>query len=107
MIILGMSRQMGIFLLVQLLHGYSFTGKRNLFYGTGVETCQNNSATVRELANKQLNPLRMETHSILISHKGQQFIIFAYPATLRDVNQVMYVETNDTGMASSFYKDAH
>lgn len=84
--------------------GYSFTGKRNLFYGTGVGNLPElNSATVRGLANKQLNPANGNTFNINIA-QGQQFIIFAYPATLRDVNQVMYVETNDTGMASSFTK---
>ena len=30
--------------------------------------------------------------------------MFAYPATLRDVNNVTYVEANDSGMASSFTK---
>lgn len=84
--------------------GYSITGKRNLFYGTGVGNLPElNSATVRGLANKQLNPSNGLSFNINIA-QGQQFIIFAYPATLRDVNQVMYVETNDTGMASSFTK---
>lgn len=84
--------------------GYSITGKRNLFYGTGVGNLPElNSATVRGLANKQLNPSNGLSFNINIA-QGQQFIIFAYPATLREVNQVMYVETNDTGMASSFTK---
>ena len=84
--------------------GYSFTGKRNLFYGTGVGNLPElNSAAVRGLSNKQLNPGNGTAFNINIA-LGQQYVIFAYPATLRDVSQVMYVETNDTGMASSFTK---
>ena len=58
---------------------------------------------VRKLANKKLNPTQGLVFNIPIAI-GQQYVVFAYPATLRDVNQVMYVETNDTGMASSFTK---
>ena len=82
----------------------SFTGQRNLFYGTGVgELPELNSATVRALTGKKLNPTQGYSWNINIAI-GQQYIIFAYPNTLRDVNQVMYVETNDTGMASNFTK---
>lgn len=84
--------------------GYSFTGKRNLFYGTGVGNLPElNSATVRGLANKQLSPANGTQFTINIA-VGQQYVVFAYPATLRDVNQVMYVETNDPGVASNFTK---
>lgn len=83
---------------------YSITGQRNMFYGTGVGNLPElNSATIRGLANKKLNPTQGYSFNISIA-QGQQYVIFAYPATLRDVNQVMYVETNDTGMASSFAK---
>ena len=82
----------------------SFNGQRNLFWGTGVgELPTLNSETVRGLANKKLNPTQGYSWNIPIA-VGQQYVIFAYRATLRDVNQVMYVETNDTGMASSFTK---
>lgn len=82
----------------------TFTGKRNLFYGTGVGSVPEvTSETVRGLTNKQLGPTNGTTFNINIA-VGQQYVIFAYPATLRDVNQVMYVETNDTGMAASFTK---
>lgn len=84
--------------------GVSFSGKRNLFYGTGVgEVPSVTSEMVRGLSNKYLNPSNGYSFNINIA-KGQQYIVFAYPATLRDVSQVMYVETNDTGMASSFTK---
>lgn len=84
--------------------GVSFTGKRNLFYGTGVGPVPElTSEAVRGLTGKQLNPSNGTVFNINIA-VGQQYVIFAYPATLRDVNQVMYVETNDTGMAASFTK---
>lgn len=82
----------------------SFTGKRNLFYGTGVGAVPElTSEVVRGLTGKQLAPFNGTVFNINIE-VGQQYVIFAYPATLRDVNQVMYVETNDTGMATSFTK---
>lgn len=82
----------------------SFTGKRKLFYGTGVgEVPAVTSAMVRALSNSTLAPTQGQTFNITVS-VGQQYVVFAYPASLRDVNQVMYVETNDTGMASSFTK---
>lgn len=83
---------------------YTFTGQRNLFWGTGVgELPTLNSDTIRGLTNKKLNPTQGYSWNIPIA-VGQQYVIFAYRSTLRDVNQVMYVETNDTGMASSFTK---
>lgn len=83
---------------------YTFTGQRNLFWGTGVgELPTLNSDTIRGLANKKLNPTQGYSWNIPIA-VGQQYVIFAYRSTLRDVNQVMYVETNDTGMAASFTK---
>lgn len=81
-----------------------FSGKRNLFYGTGVGTAPAvTSAMVRALTGKKLAPTNSTVFEIPVSI-GQQYIVFAYPATLRDVNQVMYVETNDTGMAQNFTK---
>lgn len=83
---------------------YSITGQRNLFYGTGVgDLPELNSATVRGLANKKLNPTQGYSFNINIA-QGQQYVIFAYPALLRDVNNVTYVDANDPGMASSFTK---
>lgn len=83
---------------------YSITGKRNMFYGTGVGAVPTiDSAFVRGLANKKLAPAQSNTVTINVDI-GQQYVAFAYPATLRDVNQVEYVEANDKGMASSFTK---
>lgn len=84
--------------------GYSITGKRNLFYGTGVGDVPTvDSAFVRGLGNTKLAPTQGYSWNITVD-VGQQYIAFAYPATLRDVNNVTYVEANDSGMASSFTK---
>lgn len=83
---------------------FTVSGQRHLFYGTGVGNLPElTSDNVRQLSNKKLNPAQGLVFNINVA-VGQQYIIFAYPATLRDVNQVMYVETNDPGMASSFTK---
>lgn len=83
---------------------YVVTGKRNLFYGTGVGSVPEvNSGMVRGLVNKKLAPAQGTSFNINVA-VGQQYIVFAYPATLRDVNNVTYVEANDGGMASSFNK---
>lgn len=82
----------------------TFTGKRNLFYGTGVGPVPEvTSEMVRGLTNKQLGPSNGTTFNINIA-VGQQYVVFAYPATLRDVNQVFYVEQNDGSMAQNFSK---
>ena len=83
---------------------YSITGKRNLFYGTGVGSVPEvNSAMVRGLVNKKLAPTQGTSFNINVA-VGQQYIVFAYPSSLRDVNNVTYVEANDSGMASNFEK---
>lgn len=85
-------------------NSFNYVGQRNLFWGTGVgELPELTSDTIRGLANKKLNPTQGYSWNIPIAI-GQQYVIFAYRSTLRDVNEVMYVETNDTGMASSFTK---
>ena len=83
---------------------YTITGKRNLFYGTGVGSVPEvTSDMVRGLANKKLAPAAGTSFNINVA-VGQQYIVIAYPATLRDINNVTYVEANDSGMASSFTK---
>lgn len=84
--------------------GYSITGKRNLFYGTGVGSVPAlTSDVVRALTNKKLAPTQGHSFNITVN-VGQQYIIIAYPATLRDINNVTYVEANDGGMVSNFNK---
>lgn len=83
---------------------YSIVGKRNLFYGTGVGAVPTiTSDFVRGLSNTKLAPYQAYSWNINVE-VGQQYIAFAYPADLRDVNNVTYVEANDSGMASSFTK---
>ena len=83
---------------------YSITGKRNAFYGTGVGAVPTvTSGFVRDLANKKLAPAANTEFTINVA-VGQQYIAFAYPADLRDVNNVTYVEANDSGMAGNFTK---
>ena len=83
---------------------YTITGQRNLFYGTGVGSLPSlTSDVVRGLTNKKLNPTAGYSFNINVA-VGQQYVIFAYPDTLREVSQVMYVETNDPGMAGNFTK---
>ena len=83
---------------------YTITGKRNAFYGTGVGAVPTvNSTFVRGLGNTKLAPAANTTFTINVAI-GQQYIAFAYPADLRDVNNVTYVEANDSGMAANFTK---
>ena len=84
--------------------GYSITGKRKAFYGTGVGAVPTiTSDVVRNLANSKMAPANGTTFDIVVD-AGQQFIMFAYPATLRDVNNVTYVNANDPDMAANFTK---
>lgn len=83
---------------------YSISGKRNMFYGTGVGSVPEiTSDVVRGLANKKLNPTQGYSFNISVA-VGQQYVVIAYPATLRDLNNVTYVEANDGGMAENFTK---
>lgn len=84
---------------------YNITGKRNLFYGTGVGSVPElSSDVVRALTNKKLAPIQGYSFNITVD-VGQQYIVIAYPATLRDINNITYVEANDGGMASNFTKE--
>lgn len=84
--------------------GYSITGKRNAFYGTGVGTVPEvTSDMVRGLVNKKLAPAAGTTFNVNVEI-GQQYIVIAYPADLRDINNITYVEANDGGMAGNFTK---
>lgn len=84
--------------------GVSFVGQRNLFYGTGVGTAPSlTSAIVRGLANKKLNPTQGYAFTINVA-VGQQYVLICYPATLRDLNKVHYVEGNDPNLAQNFVK---
>lgn len=84
---------------------FSYVGKRNLFYGTGVgEMPELISDVIRALVNKKLAPANGLTFTMNVD-VGQQYILIAYPATLRDINNITYVEANDSGMAENFTKE--
>lgn len=83
----------------------SFTGKRNLFYGTGVGAAPSmNSEVVRGLANKQLGPTNGTSFNINVA-TGQQYVVIAYPATLRKLTKCFYVEQN-TDLAENFVEQS-
>lgn len=82
----------------------SFVGKRNLFYGSGTGNLPEvTSELVRGLANKKLGPTNGNVFTIEIG-VGNQYAIFAYPATLRDATKVKYQETNDENVLQNFNK---
>lgn len=79
----------------------SFTGKRNLFYGTGAGTAVSaTSEAVRALANKKLAPANGTAFTVNVA-TGQQYVRIAYPATLRKMTKCFYVEQN-TDLAENF-----
>lgn len=79
----------------------SFVGKRNLFYGTGTgATPEMTSEVVRGLANKKLGPANGTTFDINVA-AGQQYVVIAYPATLRNLTKCFYVEQN-TDLVENF-----
>ena len=79
----------------------SFVGKRNLFYGTGTgATPEITSELVRGLANKKLGPANGTTFDINVA-AGQQYVVIAYPATLRNLSKCFYVEQN-TDLVENF-----
>lgn len=79
-------------------------GDGTLYYGTGVGTVPEvDSDVVYGLSNTVTGPTEGYSFSIEVE-VGQQYIAFAYPATLRDVSNVTYVQANDSGMASNFTK---
>lgn len=82
----------------------SFTGKRASFYGTSVEDLELNSKNIRKLKNNILG-LKKGTEIIIPLEEGQKEIIFAYPSSLGDVEKVIYMEMNDSKMASNFIKN--
>lgn len=83
----------------------SFTGKRNLFYGTGVGAAPSmSSEIVRGLANKQLGPANGTSFNINVA-TGQQYVVIAYPATLRKITKCFYVEQN-TDLAENFVEQS-
>lgn len=69
--------------------GRTIYGYRKLFYGFSNDALD--SDDIRSLSNSLLNPSNGTTFTINIPN-GATNVVFAYPATLRDVNTVKYVE---------------
>ena len=69
------------------------TGRRSLFHGSDsiTDVPYTTSAEVRTLANKQLNPTNGTSFTMNIP-AGTKMVTFAYPASLRNVDSVRYVE---------------
>lgn len=83
--------------------GYSFTGQRNSFWGSGVGKMESpTSDIIRKLANKRLNVTAGTKISMKVE-KGQQHIMFVLPEP-RTLTQVIYDDLGDKGMLSSFAK---
>ena len=80
----------------------TYTGKRNLFYGADIGvTAPADSAAVRILASKVLGPGNGTTFTINVP-AGAARVVFAYPATLRDVSSVKYVELGNGEVKDTF-----
>lgn len=82
---------------------FQLQGKRYLFYGAAAELENLDSSTIRNLDSRMVAPSGNASFTIPVEI-GQKYVIFAYPSEIKDVEQIMYVETNDTSMASSFDK---
>lgn len=81
-----------------------YTGIRQAFYGA--DTTGSNpadSAAIRALAGKRENPGNGTTLTINIP-AGTKRVVFAYPATLRDVSSVKYVELGNGEVKDTFQK---
>lgn len=82
----------------------TYTAKRKCFYGTGTgATPSVTSAIVRGLDHNVLGPAPGTKFTVNIA-VGEQYVIIAYPSSIRDISQIKYEETNDIGFVSSFKK---
>lgn len=77
-------------------------GRRRYFWGTSEDIEDfDNSADIRALSDSALNPVTNTTFNINIP-VGTQTVVFAYPATLRDVDSVEYVELSNAEVRGIF-----
>lgn len=80
----------------------TITGFRKAFYGAGLgDPAIITSDNIRSLGYSA-NAVKKGTTFNISVPEGQQFAVFAYPKSIGEVAQVMYVETNDTGASSKF-----
>ena len=78
-------------------------GQRKYFYG--VSKPSSTSADVRDLGNSTLNPAN-GTHFTINIPEGATSVVFAYPDTLRDVSNVIYVEGLNAEVKGVFTKSS-
>ena len=83
---------------------FTYTGKRKMFYGTGVgATPEITSDLIRGLSGSKLDPANGNKITVNVA-VGQQYIVIAYPATLKDITTIRYEEGNDNSMVANFTK---
>ena len=80
------------------------TGYRNTFYGTLTEKTDPTSAIIRALTGKSGKALSNGNSFTVTVPVGALRVIFAYPATLRDVTSVKDVNGMNAEIKSSFVK---
>lgn len=79
----------------------TINGRRRAFYG--VNNVASNSSEIRSLSNSLLNPSNGSSFTINIP-TGSTDVVFAYPASLRDVTEVKYVEGLGSDVKANFTK---
>lgn len=82
----------------------TITGYRNGFYGTMTATNELNSANIRALSGKSNRAVTAGTVWNISIPVGAKRVVFAYPATLRDVNSVLDVNGLNAEIKSAFTK---
>lgn len=83
---------------------YTITGYRNSFYGTLTEKGEITSDIIRALTGKSNKAFGNGADFTIILPAGAMRVIFAYPATLRDVTSVKDVNGLNAEIKSSFTK---
>ena len=79
-----------------------YTGKRNTFYGSDADdTAMTTSAEIRALASTALGQVNGDTFTVNVP-VGTKRITIAYPATLRNLTKVSYVEQGNANYTDLF-----
>lgn len=82
----------------------NYVGQRKRFWTTDSEsTVPSESDEIRAFKNSALNPAAGNTFDVIIPAGGKR-AMFAYPATLRDVSSVKYVELGNGEVKDTFTK---
>lgn len=75
-----------------------YNGYRKMFFESGAEELS--LSAIRDFKNSILNPQKSQEIEMEMS-VGEQYISFAYPASLGDIQKISYVQLNDD-MTSNF-----